>query len=91
MKYMLCYNKVKDYKKWRKIFDSHKEEHVEAGLILTSIFKDTSNPNGVYFIFEIEDINEAKEFLSDPINEKIGVEAGVIEGTIKYLDKVDNY
>lgn len=91
MKYMLCYNKVKDYKKWREIFDSHKESHIKAGLILMSIFKDTSDPDDIYFIFEIDDIKKTKEFMSDPIHEKIGVEAGVIEGTIQYLDEVNKY
>ena len=82
MKYMLCYNKVKDYKKWREIFDSHKESHIKAGLILMNIFKDTSDPNDIYFTFEIDDIKKAKEFLSDSVHEKVGEEAGVIEGTI---------
>ena len=91
MRYMLCYNKVKDYKKWREIFNLHKNEHIKAGLILTSIYRDTSNPNEIHFIFEIEDIEKANEFLSDPIHEKIGLEAGVIEGTIKYLDEVGGY
>ncbi|MEN8194726.1 MAG: hypothetical protein ABFS12_18035 [Bacteroidota bacterium] len=89
MKYMLCYNKVKDYKKWREVFDSYKEKQIEAGLVLTNMFRDISDSNIVHFIFKVENIEKAKKYLADPVHIEIGKRAGVMEGTIQYLDKVD--
>ena len=88
MKYMWCYNKVKDFGKWKEVFDRQESSQEEAGLILTNLFQDESNPNDVYFIFNVTDVDKAKTFLADPIHEKIGAEAGVLDGYIKYVDEV---
>jgi hypothetical protein len=39
---MLCRNRVKDYRKWREIFDSHSEAQQEAGLLLTNMWQDVA-------------------------------------------------
>ena len=89
MKYMFCYNKVIDYKRWRTIFDSHKEAHVNAGLKLINIFRSIESENEIYFIFEISEIIKAKEYVTNHESEVIGKAAGVLEGTIQYLDEIE--
>jgi hypothetical protein len=50
MVYMLCRNRVADYQIWKRIFDSHKEAHLEAGLILVNLWQSLDDPNNVFFL-----------------------------------------
>lgn len=91
MVYMLCMNKLKDYKVWRKIFSAHKKAHIEAGLHLKNLWHSSENPNEIYFVFAVDDVKAAEAFLYDPANKHVGKEAGVIDGWIKYVEEIDLY
>ncbi len=56
MQYMLCHNKVRDYEVWRRIFDSHKPLHLNAGLRLSKIWRSMENDRDIFFLFEILDL-----------------------------------
>ncbi|HWR84012.1 MAG TPA: hypothetical protein VN285_11990 [Candidatus Deferrimicrobium sp.] len=91
MKYMFCRNKVRDYKVWRRIFDSHADGPREAGLHLVRVWQAVDDPNTVYFLFEIHDLESAKAFVSNPTGAEIGRQAGVIDGEIVYLEDAGGY
>ncbi len=91
MAYILCMNKLKDYGKWRTIFDSHKEAHIKAGFHLESIWRLSENAGEVYFIFSVDDKEKADAFFNSPYNASIAQEAGVIDGWIKYVDELNLY
>jgi len=84
---MLCRNKLADYAKWRAIFDSHKDAHRQAGLTLESLWRELEDPNHVFFVFAVADINRAKAFISAPDAAKTGRDAGVIEGDYWFVDE----
>lgn len=91
MVYMLCMNKLKDYKVWRKIFESQKSAYIEAGLHLKNLWNSTDNQNEVYFVFAVDDVEKGEAFLFAPENKHIGKEAGVVDGWIKYVSELSLY
>ena len=77
---MLCRNKVADFGNWKAILDSHKDAHHQAGLTLESLWRGLEDPNNVFFVFAVADLNRAKAFIAAPEAAKAGRDSGVIEG-----------
>ena len=77
---MLCRNRVADFGKWKAIFDSHKSAHQKAGLTLESLWRVLEDPNNVFFVFAVEDVQRAQAFISAPDADQAGRDAGVLEG-----------
>ncbi len=88
MHYMLCKNKVTDYARWRRVFDSHAEAHRGAGLHLLYVLRDTADPNVVVFLFRVDDLNKARAFTEAPSAGEAGEDSGVIGVTeISFLSE----
>jgi len=86
--YMLCRNRVEDYAKWKAVFDSHPEAHQAAGLRLVDMWRSVEDPNNVFFMFEVADMEKAHEFINDPESAKAGEDSGVIDGEIHFVESV---
>lgn len=82
---LLCRNLVKDFDKWKSIFDSHTPAAREAGLLLLNMWRSIENLNNVFFLFEVTDMDKAREFLNDPASAETGKESGVLEGEYHFL------
>ncbi len=91
MQYLLCRNRVIDYIRWRRIFDSHKPQHLAGGLNLIMIWQSLDDKNEVHFLFKIHDLGKAQAFLDAPEHEQIGKDAGVVDGNILYLEELPGY
>ena len=88
MHYMLCKNKVADYARWRRVFDSHAEAHREAGLHLLHRLRDTADPNVVVFLCRVDDLNKARAFTEAPSAGEAAEDSGVIGVTeISFLSE----
>jgi len=77
---MLCWNKVRDFGRWKRIFDAHAADHEQAGLTLTHIWREVEDPSEVYMLFDVKDINKARAFMTSPYVPKEQEEAGIIDG-----------
>lgn len=88
MTYMLCRNRVKDYAKWRAVFDSHTEAHRETGFRLVNMWRSMEDPNNIFFLIEIANIDKAKEFINSPESAKAGEESGVIDGEVHFVEDI---
>ncbi len=88
MKHMLCRNRVKDYDKWRVIFDSNKKAGEDAGLKLLNIWHDNDDMNNIFFLFEIESKERALEFMNTPEAAEAGRISGVLDGECHFLSEV---
>ena len=64
MKYMLCRNKVADFAPWKMVFDSHAEAQRQSGLHLQSLWRGLDDPNEVFMLFEVKDIEKARSFVT---------------------------
>ena len=80
MKRMLCRNKVKDFEIWKPIFDENLEGAREAGLNLENLWRSVDDPEEVFFIFTIDDLDAANGFTSSPEAAETGERSGVIGG-----------
>ena len=91
MKFMLCRNRVKDYSKWKAVFDSHLEAHQDSGLQFVNMWRSIEEPNNVFFMFEITNMDSAREFISNPEAAEAGEVSGVIDGEIHFVESAPGY
>lgn len=88
---MLCRNRVADYSAWRKVFDSHAQAHVEAGLRLKNVWRDVEEPNNVFFLFEVTDSAKARAFIGNPAAADAAKTSGVLDGEYHFLESAAGY
>ena len=70
-------HKVKDWDAWKKVFDSHKQARIDAGLIDRGLGYSVDDNHMVSIVFAITDMAKAKAFLSSPDLKAKMTEAGV--------------
>jgi hypothetical protein len=85
---MLVRSKVEDYEQWRAVFDAESGAARQAGLELKTMWRDHDDPNQIFFVFSIADLDQAKAYVADPASADAGRRAGVIEGELFYVDRV---
>ena len=83
---LLVRNKVKDYEQWRRVFDAETDSPRSAGLTLTRIWQSVDDPNEVFFLLAVEDRARAEEYMHAPQSAAAGVEAGVIDGQVWFVE-----
>jgi len=70
-------HKVKDFDAWKKVFDSHKQARVDAGLTDRVMSYTIGDNHSVTLVFAVADVAKAKEFMkSKDLKDKMA-EAGV--------------
>ena len=82
---MLCRNRVADFEKWKSVFDSNAPAARDSGLRLTNLWRDLEEPNNVFFLFEVKDIDKARAFITDPAAAEAGKTSGVLDGECHFL------
>jgi hypothetical protein len=83
---MFCRNRVADFAKWKAVFDEHLQGQEEAGLRLRNLWRSIDEPNNVFFIFEVTDIDKARAFISTPKAAEAGQVSGVLDGECHFLE-----
>jgi len=91
MIHMLCWNRVQDFDRWKKIFSSHREAHLAAGLKLVHLWKTVDDPNNVYFLYEVDSIDKVRAFMATPEATAAREASGVIEGDYHFLQDGGSY
>ena len=86
MTVMLCRNRVVDFEKWKTVFDSNPHALRDSGLRLMNLWRELEDPNNVFFLFEVTDIDKARAFISDPKGAEIGRKSGVLDGECHFLE-----
>ena len=82
MKRMIVRNKVKDFDHWKKIFDEQFDANKEAGLSLENLWQTVEDPNEVFFVLAIDDMDKAMAHISSPEAAEVGERSGVIDGEL---------
>lgn len=83
---MLVRNRVENYTRWKKVFDAQDPAARQAGLRLTDLWRDIEDPNNVFFMLHVGDLEKARAFLADPGSAEIGKISGVIDGEFHFLE-----
>ena len=91
MTYMLCRNRVSDFSKWQQVFAAHAQAHREAGLVLVNFMRSIEDPNTVFFIFEIRDMERARQFINSPGATQVAKASGVLEGEYHFVHSSKGY
>jgi hypothetical protein len=75
---LIISHKVKDYAKWRPVFDADLPRRKSAGLKNERVFRAADDPNNIFIQSEVSNPEEAAKMMDDPgMAEKLK-EAGVI-------------
>ncbi len=85
MKCMLCRNRVSDFRRWKRVFDSHARSDRAAGLLLRGLWRDEGKPNQVFCLFQVKDTRRAKGFICAPGAARAAAESGVIDGAYHFM------
>jgi hypothetical protein len=90
MPYLLARHKVKDYDRWKAVFDEHAAKRKELGSKGGRIFRNSERPDEVLVLTEWGDLSKAREFTrwGDPNAIRKG--AGLIDQPdVYFLEQVD--
>lgn len=85
---MLVRNRVKDFSTWYPYLEEDSAAAAEYGVTLSSLWRAADDPNNVFFLLDIEDVNRADAFMARPQSRETGVKSGVIDGEFHYLEPV---
>ena len=85
---LLVRNKVKDFSTWHAYFEADSAVAVEYGVTLVYLWQTVDDPNDVFFLLDVEDVDRANAFMARPESQEIGVRSGVIDGEFHYLEAV---
>lgn len=85
---MLVRNKVKDFSKWHALFLSDSAAAAEYGVTLRSLWQSADDPNNVFFLLDVADVDQANAFMARPESRELGVKSGVIDGEFHYVEPV---
>ena len=89
MDYMLVRHKVKDYNKWKMVYDQQLSARIAAGLKEVFQFRNADSTNETIVLFEAADLNLARKFTQSADLRKVMEEAGVIDQpTIYFMNSV---
>ncbi|MFT4112636.1 hypothetical protein [Silvibacterium sp.] len=83
--YMLCRNRVQDLAAWHKVFRSHRAAQEDAGLHLRNMWASLGEPNNIFFLFQIDSVKTARQFIDDPRAAEAGKASGVLDGEYHFL------
>jgi hypothetical protein len=78
MAFLLIRHEVKDFDRWKPLYDGHRGARQAAGLHELHLFRDAEQPNRVTALFRADDVAKAKAFGSSPDLAAKMREAGVV-------------
>ena len=77
MPYVLVQHKVKDYEKWRPLFDEHGATRKASGSKGGMVFRNAKHKNEVAILLEWDNLANARKFYASEDLKKVMEEAGV--------------
>jgi hypothetical protein len=79
MRYLLVRHKVAEFDRWKSAYDAHLPSREKAGLKEERLLRNIDEPGEVLILFEVEDLQKAREFI-DSADQKTTMEnAGVVD------------
>jgi hypothetical protein len=86
---LIIRHKVKDYDKWRPMFDEHSLMQKAAGLSNPRVFRSADDKSEIVVVFDTKDTKRAKDFAASPYLMETMEKAGVMDDpTIFFLESV---
>ena len=85
MPYQLVFQRVKDYKQWKSVFDEHINKRKELGSKGAKIFRNSERPDEIIVLVEWGELSKAREFSKWGNPNEIRKKAGLIDQPDQYL------
>ena len=86
---LIVRHKVKDYAKWRPMFDAHVQKQKAAGLSHPRVMRSADDKNELVIMFDDMDTKKAREFAASEDLKETMMKAGVSDKpTIYFLETV---
>jgi hypothetical protein len=79
MTYLLIRHRVADFATWKPVYDAHALARAAAGLTDVDLLRELDDPNQIVLLFEVSDLQKAKEFADSPSLRDAMRNAGVID------------
>jgi len=76
-------HRVRDYGKWRDVYDSVGEMQKSGGVIEEAVFRAEGDPNNVLVMHRFESMSKAHAYFENPLLVDAIREAGVDESTVR--------
>ena len=90
MPYILIHHNVRDFAKWKLVFDEHGEARKAAGSKGGYLFQTADDSNEVIALLEWDDLDKARQFVSSDDLRQAMERAGVVsEPHIHFLELTD--
>jgi heme-degrading monooxygenase HmoA len=90
MPYLLIRHKVRDYEKWKTMFDEHGSSRKTSGSRGGRLFRNADDPNEVVILFEWDDMKKARGFAQSEDLRQTMQRAGVSDKPdVYYLDEIE--
>lgn len=90
MPYLLIRHKVKDYDKWKPVFDEHGSTRKANGSKGGRLFRNADDPNEIVIIFKWDSLDKARKFVKSENTKKAMHRAGVADKPdVYFLDEVE--
>lgn len=90
MPYIMVRHKVRDYTKWKPVFDEHGATRKAIGSKGGYLFRNTDDPNEVVMFIEVDDLEKARQFVqSEDLREAMERSGVADQPDIYFLDLDD--
>ena len=90
MTYVMVMHKVKDFEKWKSIYDEHGEMRKKLGSKGAFAFRNSKDPNEIIVMSQWEDIESANNFVESESLKNAMKKAGVMnKPQVYYLDEIE--
>jgi heme-degrading monooxygenase HmoA len=92
MAQLIIRHKVKDYPKWKSMFDEHGAKRKAAGSKGGRLFRNEKDPNEVVILFEWEDLSRARQFAESEDLRQTMERAGVVgKPELYFLEEIGKF
>lgn len=85
MPYVLIRHKVRDYAKWKPMFDKHGSTRKAGGCKGGHLFRSADDPNEVVVLFEWDNLGKARQFVQSKDLREVMERAGVADQPDMYF------
>jgi hypothetical protein len=79
MRYLLVRHKVAEFDQWKSAYDAHLAAREKAGLKEEHLLRNIDDPNEVLILFEVADLQKAREFVDGSDLRAAMEKAGVVD------------
>jgi hypothetical protein len=78
MKYLMIRHNVQDYDEWKTVYDAQEKMRIDYGIKEKYVLHKIDSPNELTILFEVDDVEKAKEFMHSPDLKEAMQKAGVL-------------